>query len=208
MRSSSLPSSRTPAIGRRWRAGSTRTPTRPESCRSARRRSGRGARDKAAHFRRSCVELGREKHRRGLEDLVRAPQLIDLTPQPLALLALGRRRQIRAQALIGPRPDAVLAQRLRRHTEIARHVRDRAVALKPAARRGEAARAGTSSGQTSADPRLPPGQIISASRSPSRPSLAQQATLAGLKGRRPARPYTDVGRKGMAAGEHAAKVAV
>ena len=41
------------------------------------------------------VELAREKHGRSLQDLVRAPQLEVLLPQPLDLLALLSRRQIR-----------------------------------------------------------------------------------------------------------------
>jgi hypothetical protein len=69
------------------------------------------------------------KHRRGHEDLVRTPQLIDLLAQLLDLLALRGGRQIRPQALIGLDPAHVLAQRLRGHTEITRDVRDRPARL-------------------------------------------------------------------------------
>src|SRR4029079_3861983 len=76
------------------------------------------------------VELGREKHACGLEDLVRAPQLVDLLAKVLDLLALSRGRQIRAQALLCLPLTHVLAQRLRRDAEIGGDVRDRSAGLK------------------------------------------------------------------------------
>src|SRR5215207_4329079 len=75
------------------------------------------------------VELGREKHRGGLEDLVGPAQLVDLFAQLLDLLALGRGRQIRAQALVSLHLAQPPAQRLRRHAEVLSDVRDRATAL-------------------------------------------------------------------------------
>src|SRR5215207_7288686 len=75
------------------------------------------------------VELGREKHRGGLEDLVGPAQLVDLFAQLLDLLALGRGRQIRAQALVSLHLAQPPAQRLRRHAEVLGDVRDRATAL-------------------------------------------------------------------------------
>ncbi len=68
---------------RPWRGGSKRTPTRPEirQIGSTPKRS-RCSSINAAHFVRSAVELGREKHRRGLQDLIRAAQLIVLLAQP------------------------------------------------------------------------------------------------------------------------------
>jgi hypothetical protein len=62
--------------------------------------------------------LGRarsRKHRGGLEDLVGPAQLVDLFAQLLDLLALGRGRQIRAQALVSLHLAQPPAQRLRRH---------------------------------------------------------------------------------------------
>src|SRR5450755_3794145 len=59
-----------------------------------------------------CVELGREKHRGGLQDPVRATQLEHLLAQLADLLALLAARQIRPQPTVGlSLPDA-LAQRL------------------------------------------------------------------------------------------------
>jgi hypothetical protein len=75
------------------------------------------------------VEPGREKHRGGLQDLVRAPQLEHLFAQRLDLLALLRGRQIRSQATIGLSLAHVLSQRLVVNPEISRHVTDRTTRL-------------------------------------------------------------------------------
>src|ERR1700690_4019302 len=62
--------------------------------------------DKRGHFGRSASSSVSEKHRGGLQNLVRAAQLVVLALEPLDLLMLLRGRQIRPQALIGPRPGA------------------------------------------------------------------------------------------------------
>src|SRR5215204_3266895 len=79
--------------------------------------------------RRGWSLLSLRKHRRGLEDLVRAPQLVDLLAQRPDLLALRRRRQVRTQPLIGLQLPHVTPQRLRGNAEIASDLRDRPVAL-------------------------------------------------------------------------------
>src|SRR4051812_12585725 len=69
------------------------------------------------------------KHRGGLQDFIRAPQLVVLATQPTDLLALGARRQIRSRAAVSLVLTDLLAQRLRMHPEIGRDVRDRPLAL-------------------------------------------------------------------------------
>jgi hypothetical protein len=79
--------------------------------------------NEAAQFVPSASSSVAKTHRRSLEDLVRAAQLVDLRAQRLDLLALLAGRQIRPQTLIGRDLTRVLAQRLRRQPEIARHAR-------------------------------------------------------------------------------------
>src|SRR4051812_20356570 len=109
------------------------------------------------------------KHRRRLEDLVRAAQRIDLLAQRLDLLTLGRGRQTRAQALIGLHPADVLAQRLRRHAQVARDVRDRPAALdhNPSAAIKQLRRVLAWTGASTDPPRE---RVALASRSPSKPA--------------------------------------
>ena len=64
---------------RPWRAGSRRRPTPPGSCRSARPRSARGAPRYRSSLRSAWVELGGEKGRRRLQDVVGPAQLAHLT---------------------------------------------------------------------------------------------------------------------------------
>ena len=85
--------------------------------------------DVAAHFGRS-ESSSLAKHRRGLQDLVRAAQLIVLGAQPADLLPLLRARQIRALAAIGLVLTDPLSQRLRMHPEIRRYLSDRPLRLK------------------------------------------------------------------------------
>ena len=117
-----------PSAGR-WRGGSRRTPTRPGSCRSARRRSGRDGSRCSGSPRSVLVELLREKHRSGLQDLIRAAQLEVLGAQPAGSSRSCARRQIRALARVGLVLTDLLAQRLRMHPEIRRDMRDRPLAL-------------------------------------------------------------------------------
>ena len=77
---------------------------------------------------------------------------------------------------LGPVQTIIPTQTARR--DRARHARSDGCFQTPAGRRGQATPAGTSSGETSADPPLPPGQIIPASRSV-RPSLAQTLSEPG-----------------------------
>ena len=91
---------------RRWRGGSRRTPTRPGPGRSARRRSGRGAHRCSGSPRSVLVELLREKHRRGFQDLVRATQLEVLRAQLADLLTLRASSADPAARRYRPRPGA------------------------------------------------------------------------------------------------------
>src|SRR4051794_37953613 len=75
------------------------------------------------------VELLGEKHRRRLEDLVRAPELVVLLAQAPDLLALLRREQLRSGAAVGLGAPHALAQRLRVDAQIVGDVRDRPVAF-------------------------------------------------------------------------------
>src|ERR1019366_7919871 len=111
--------------GRPCAAGSTRTPTRPESGRSARPRSDRDAPRYSGSPRSVCVELLGKKHRRRLEDLVRATQLEVLLAQLLDLLTLGRAQQLAALAAISLGLAHTLAQRLRVNTQVGGDPRDR-----------------------------------------------------------------------------------
>src|SRR5450755_1290983 len=115
---------------RRSRGGSTRTPTRPGSHRWARPRSARGA-DRHTRSPRSVrVELLGKKHRRALEDLIRAAQLLVLPTQPSDLLALLRREHLTTRAAVGLRLAHALTQRLMMDTQISSHPRDRPPGLK------------------------------------------------------------------------------
>ena len=82
--------------------------------------------DEARSLRSVCVELGREKHRRRLQDLVRAAQLVDLPAQRLDLLALGR---LSADPARWPSSASTRRTCLRNvsgwHAQITRDVRDR-----------------------------------------------------------------------------------
>lgn len=122
-----------------------------------RRRSGRAARDEAAHFGR-LRRARAQKHRRRLEDLG-AAQVVVLLAQPLDLLAFLTGRQIPAAG-----PDRHPTWRRCRRSvsggrpRSARNVRDRPARLDhyPSAAT-RAAQAGTSLDGASMDPRLPLG---------------------------------------------------
>jgi hypothetical protein len=77
-----------------------------------------------------CVELDREIHAGGLQDLVRATQLEHFLAQLLDLLALLAGGQIRSQPAVGLSLSHALAQHLVTDTEIARDRRDRPTRLK------------------------------------------------------------------------------
>src|SRR5207302_7852064 len=109
--------------------GSTRTPTRPRSGRSARPRSARDA-DRHTRSPRSVrVELLGKKHGGRFQDLVRAAQVMHLATQLADLLALLAGQQIGALAAVGLRLAHTLAQRLRVDAQIRSDVRDRPLGL-------------------------------------------------------------------------------
>jgi hypothetical protein len=65
----------------------------------------------------------------GLQDLVRAPQLVALAAQPADLLALLAGRQVGPQPLVGLGLAHLLAQRLGMDPEVVSDVRDRPLSL-------------------------------------------------------------------------------
>jgi len=71
------------------------------------------------------IELAREKHAGGLQDLVRAAQLRDLTAQGFDLLALLAGQDVFAPALVSFGLPDVFAKRLALDPEILRDMRDR-----------------------------------------------------------------------------------
>ncbi len=71
------------------------------------------------------IELAGEKHAGGLQDLVRAAQLRDLTAQGFDLLALLAAQDIFAPALVSFGLPNVFAKRLALDAEVPRDVRDR-----------------------------------------------------------------------------------
>ena len=75
------------------------------------------------------IELAREKHRGGLQDLIRTAQLGDLTAKRLDLLTLLAGQDVLAPALISFYLADVFAERLRLDAEIPRDMRDRAPRL-------------------------------------------------------------------------------
>src|SRR4051812_31148442 len=79
---------------------------------------------------RGPVELDREKHARGLENLVRLAQLTVLAAQPAQLLQIAARRQITPGAGVGLSPAHPAAQRLRTDVQILGDLRDRPAAVK------------------------------------------------------------------------------
>ena len=98
-------------------AGSRRTPTRPGSCRSARRRSGRGGNRcrRLPPFVRSASSSVAKNTEADLR-ISFARRNSKFSARSLRnLLALGRRRQLRPRAAIGLRLAHTLAQRLRVH---------------------------------------------------------------------------------------------
>jgi hypothetical protein len=122
---------RTCVADRGSRAARRRCATQPlpASCRSARPRSGHDARRRSGSPRSVWVELLGKKHRSGLQDLVRAPQLEVLLAKPLDLLTLLTRRQIGPQSLVGLRLTHPLAQRLLVDAQVIGDMDDRAAAL-------------------------------------------------------------------------------
>jgi hypothetical protein len=71
------------------------------------------------------IELAREKHAGGLQDLVRAAQLRNLTTQRFDLITLLAAQDVFAPALISFGLPNVFAERLALNPEIPRDVRDR-----------------------------------------------------------------------------------
>ena len=72
--------------------------------------------DERAHFGRSASSSVAKNTLAAFEDLIRPAQLGVLPPQPLDLLPLRRRRQVRPQPLVGLHLPHVPAQRLRRRS--------------------------------------------------------------------------------------------
>ena len=110
----------------RWHAGSTRTPTRPRSGRSARPRSARGADRHRRSPRPVWVELLREKHPRPISrsrspgaDRAPCDEACGSPPAP-ALVRTSLRLP-----LVGLRPAHTLAQRLMVDAQISSDPRDR-----------------------------------------------------------------------------------
>src|SRR5665811_175287 len=75
------------------------------------------------------IELAREKHARGLQDLIGPAQLGNLPAQGFDLLALLAAQHVLAPALVRFDLANIFAQRLRRDAEIPANVRDRAPRL-------------------------------------------------------------------------------
>jgi hypothetical protein len=71
------------------------------------------------------IELAREKHAGGLQDLIRTAQLGHLTAQGFDLLALLAAQHVLAPALIGFCLADVFTERLRLDAEVSRDMRDR-----------------------------------------------------------------------------------
>jgi hypothetical protein len=75
------------------------------------------------------IELAREKHAGGLQDLVRSTQLRNLTTQRLDLITLLAAQDVFAPTLISFGLPNVFAERLALDPEILRDVRDRTPGL-------------------------------------------------------------------------------
>jgi hypothetical protein len=82
--------------------------------------------DETRSLRTVWIELAREKHAGGLQDLIGSAQLGDLTAKGLDLLALLAGQNILAPILVSFCLTDVFAERLRLDAEIPRDVRDRA----------------------------------------------------------------------------------
>jgi hypothetical protein len=81
------------------------------------------------------IELAREKHARGLQDLIGAAQLRNLPAQGFDLLALLAAQHILAPALVSFDLPRVFPQRLRGDPQIPPDMRDRPARLKDEPRR-------------------------------------------------------------------------
>ncbi len=126
-----------------------------------RRQSGRGARQSGSR-RSVCVELGRVTPTPPSGSRSRAAAR-DCPRQPLDLRALLGGRQIRAQTLRRPRPRVrTCATSPTARPRRARHARPDGRSRSRPGRHAQAAGTGTSVDGASADPRLPPGQIVPA----------------------------------------------
>jgi hypothetical protein len=75
------------------------------------------------------IELAREKHAGGLQDLVRSAQLRDLAPQRFDLITLLAAQDVFAPALVSFGLPNVFAERLALDPEILSDVRDRTPGL-------------------------------------------------------------------------------
>jgi hypothetical protein len=75
------------------------------------------------------IELAREKHARGLQNLVRATQLRDLTTQGFDLLTLLARQHVLAPNLISFDLPRLFTKRLAVDAEITRNMHDRTTRL-------------------------------------------------------------------------------
>src|SRR5271165_3289867 len=75
------------------------------------------------------IELAREKHAGGLQDLVRTAKVRHLTAELFDLLALLDTQHVLASALVSFDLPHVLAQRLVRDAQVSSYVRDRTPGL-------------------------------------------------------------------------------